>query len=733
MRALVREPVAIGIIAAVLLLGGCGYDSESLLQSAHVLEGKGDYAGAIAHLTTGVRAEPAVGALRYHLGRNYSLAFDWPAAEQGFRKAAELGVVEGGRVALGLSRALLQQRKYEQLVAEVVAAPAFERGILASVHALRGDALLSLDRIAEAKRELTAAEKLDARNVDLALLQARMKAAGRDVHAAIQVVEKLLAEDPKNVEAWIHKADLLTILGRPREALASLDRGLEIQPRHLNALVGRATVLVQLGRLHNAQKDVETLTTAYPKTPALAYLRGQIHYWRGEYREALEMARAMLRTDQQSPAARLLGGMASMMLEAPVQAEYELARYESLHPRNLLVHAVTMELRAEIQQRGSGSKVLAYTHADELREASVQALFGDAYIRVWQHSKIADWFERSAAGAPPDLILLVKQAQRRFTGEQLDTAALDIERALAASESKTLSMALVLVQLARRDAAKAMEAVSVMEKLSPSSPQTETVAGIVLNESNQFVAAGRRLDQALQYDPKFIAAVVARARLDIAAGNLDLVRRRFEDALKIVPNNLQALVIYAYFQEMARRRSEAKALLNRAIEMHPKALEPRVLLIDLLKKENEKAAAMVVAAETLAIHPDDPIAIEQAADILLWNGDQRRGLEILEQLVRVLPRSPESYFKLARAQYKAGLQAEAEANLGRALALPMDQLRIERLHVFGLVDNSKVLEAIELARKSYKVPRGLQVGRELWSSGMGGITRYDALSGTGAR
>jgi tetratricopeptide (TPR) repeat protein len=227
--------------------------------------------------------------------------------------------------------------------------------------------------------------------------------------------------------------------------------------------------------------------------------------------------------------------------------------------------------------------------------------------------------------------------------------------------------------------------------------------------------------------------VVARARLDIAAGNLDLVRRRFEDALKLVPDNLQTLVIYAYFQEVARRRSEAKALLTRAIEAHPKALEPRVLLIDLLKKENERAAAMAVAEKALALHPDDPIAIEQAADIHLWHGDQRRGLETLEKLIRVLPGSPESYFKLAKAQFKAGLKAEAEANLGRALALPMDQSRTQRLYVFGLVDDSKTLEAIELARKSHKVARVLQADKELWSSGMGANTRYDALSGAGAR
>ena len=700
---MMRRFFACGAIAAWVLLAGCSNDSSSLLRNVEALEAKGDYVAAIAELTNGLRGEPSDGVLRYHLARIYSLQFDGPGAEQEFRKAREAGVIEGGRSTLGLGRALIQQRKYAEVLTDVVPAPAFEQSILASVHACRADALISLNRLGDAKEELEAAVSLDSGNADVVLLQARFKAGARDVQGALKLIETLLAQAPNNVEAWIHHADLLTVLGKPRDALASFAKVIEIQPRHLYALVGRAIVLIQIGRLGDAQKDAEILRIAYPKHPASAYLRGQIHYWRGEYREALDMAQRALKIDSEDSAARLLSGMANLMLDAPARAEHEFARYMTGHPRNELVRRILTELRVDISQERTDGKALAFMHADALRKASVQALFGDAYIRVWQYSKVADWFERVAAVLAPNPLIAVKQAQRRFSREQLDSAAVDLARVTELNDEITAAdTALVLAHLARRDAAKATDAMSVMEKKSPNSPQAATLAGIILMERNQRAEAERRFDEALQQNPKLVAAVVNRARLDLTAVKPDLARKRFEDVLRLDPDNLQVLVIYAYFEAAAHRRNEAHILLKRAVKAHPKALEPKVVLMELLKRENDKAGALTVAEEVLAAHPTDPIAIELAADIQLWSGDSDRALVTFNKLVTLLPRSPESYFKLARAQFKVGLRREADENLQKALALPIDEPETQGLPISGLFDDSKTLEAIESARKSFK-------------------------------
>jgi tetratricopeptide (TPR) repeat protein len=449
------------------------------------------------------------------------------------------------------------------------------------------------------------------------------------------------------------------------------------------------------------------------------------------------MAQAALKADEHDGPARLLSGMAYMMSDAPTQAEQDFARYVVRNPRDASVQRVLTDLRAELSHRGREFKALGSQHADELRKASVQALLGDAELRVWQYSKAAEWFERVAASQPPDPLAAVKQAVRRFSREQLDLAAADLERVVALNDGiKPANSALVLAHLARSDTAKAMDAVAAMEKKSPASSSVGALAGYVLVERNQRGEAERRFEEALQADPKSVSAVVGRARMDIAAGKLDLARKRFDDALKADPENLQALIFYAYLEDSARRRGEAHVLLERAIKAHPNAVEPKVVLIGFLRKENDKERATAVAEKMLQAHPDDPIAIEVAADVQLWNGDADRGVATLRRLLKLLPRSPESYFVLANAQLKAGLKAEGQANLQRALELPLDESDAQALPVFGIIDRSKTLEAIELARKSIKRPPSaastMQADRGSWGGEIGGSRFYDALSGSGA-
>jgi len=531
----------------------------------------------------------------------------------------------------------------------------------------------------------------------------------------------------------MHKAELLTVLGRHRDAIEAFGRILELQPGHFGALSGRAIVLVLTGHMSAAQKDVELLRELYRKHPVSAYLQGQIHYWRGEYREAQDMAQAALKADQRDDPARLLSGLAYLMSEAPAQAEHELAGYVTRHPRNVSVQRLLAELRAALSHRDRSIRTLASIYADELRIASAQAVLGDSYIREWLYSSIAGWLERAAAAQPPDPLIVVREAQRRFSKEQLELAASDLQRVAALNEGIVpADSALVLAHLARSDPVSAMEAISAMEKKASNSAQAVMLAGFVSLERNQRSEAERRFDEAMRLDPKHVAAIMGRARVDIAGGRWDLARKRFDEVLSGDPENLRALVICAKLEESAGRPKEARELLSRAMKAHPAAVEPRAALISQLRRENDRAHALAAANEMLKHQPEDPLALEVAADIQLWSGDQEGALETLRKLVKLRPKSVESQFKLATAQSKAGLTAEANVSLQKALTLPIDEPDDRALLIPGLLDESKTLVAIEAARKSFKT-RASGASRTVTETQsadipVGGSALYDALS-----
>lgn len=72
---------------------------------------------------------------------------------------------------------------------------------------------------------------------------------------------------PDYAEGWNQRAFSSFLAGLHEAALEDLDRALEINPRHLGALTGRALTLVELERFAEAQADV---TRALDLNPWLA-------------------------------------------------------------------------------------------------------------------------------------------------------------------------------------------------------------------------------------------------------------------------------------------------------------------------------------------------------------------------------------------------------------------------------------------------------------------------------
>ena len=690
------------VIGLALLLIACGGGDSSPVTAANELVSKGDVPGAIAKLKDAISAEPSKLLLRFHLGQVYSLGFDWDSSEHELKQARDGGVVEGGRVVLSLARALLRAKKYEQVVKDTEVAQAFEPNVLAGIHAVRAQALLALDRFAEGKREVAVAEKLDPRNRDVILAKACVLAGGRDLVGAMRLVDGLLIVNPRDIDVLLTRADILTVAGRMPEAVKVLDKVIEINSSHAEALVARTLLLVYSSRIVEANKDVDALRRLYPKISALPYLRAQIHFWRGEYREALEQAQYALKSAKDEGAARLVSGMSNLMLGSPVQARREFEHYNESDPRRELdlrllfdLQSMTMDGAGELASRDLGQK-----YADELRTASVQALFNDAYIRVWSYSKLAQWFQNVGDAEHPDPLALVKLAKQRFSRSQLERASVDLLGAAALSVSSTSAeQGLVLVLLALNKDMQATEAAKALMTKAPNSVLGPHLLGLVAIQQGHLDQAAAYLDDALDRNPKYLPAVVARARLDVKAGRTEQARRRFEAFLKLDPKNTPAVVYHALNEAAGRRRSEALRLLQSAIETEPKAIAPRMALMMILLVENEKDRALSEAERMLEAQPDNPGALELAGEIQGWSGKSERSIVTLSRLVAAFPRIPEGHYKLAQAQYEAGRKSESSISLRMAVSLPPNDPEALGYSAIGILDDARTMRALDATRK----------------------------------
>jgi serine/threonine protein kinase len=84
---------------------------------------------------------------------------------------------------------------------------------------------------------------------------------------ALDLIDRILAEDPAAVMTWNNRAILFRRQGCPDEALASAERALAINPIYAKAWSNRATALVELGRF---SEGLESAGRALELDPRLA-------------------------------------------------------------------------------------------------------------------------------------------------------------------------------------------------------------------------------------------------------------------------------------------------------------------------------------------------------------------------------------------------------------------------------------------------------------------------------
>ena len=176
------------------------------------------------------------------------------------------------------------------------------------------------------------------------LTQARERFAVQDYYGAVQLLEDLLAQGRRFADAHQLLGLTLALLGQRERALAEFDRALEINPRYVEAHLHRAVVLSEMGRNEEAAEGFRAAGSDEPRVdggfprPIAARLANQ-HAALGEaYAEAGDLNKAI---DQYRQAISLgptfhdlRYRMARLLLEAgsALDAREELERIVADHP-----------------------------------------------------------------------------------------------------------------------------------------------------------------------------------------------------------------------------------------------------------------------------------------------------------------------------------------------------------------------------------------------------------------
>jgi glyoxylase-like metal-dependent hydrolase (beta-lactamase superfamily II) len=106
---------------------------------------------------------------------------------------------------------------------------------------------------------------------------------------ALFYVNKALAEEGENLEAWEIKALLLNDLGRSQEALEAFDQVLATNPDQVQMLLGKGCSLMGLGRHEESLSLFDEVLKRHPQSPEAQVYKGMALYLAGRLDEAMDL------------------------------------------------------------------------------------------------------------------------------------------------------------------------------------------------------------------------------------------------------------------------------------------------------------------------------------------------------------------------------------------------------------------------------------------------------------
>ncbi|MEX0935678.1 MAG: tetratricopeptide repeat protein, partial [Gemmatimonadota bacterium] len=396
--------------------------------------------------------------------------------------------------------------------------------------------------------------------------------ARRDLRSLTLLAGLTLAGCVGSDDARAQGPDALLRQGEYDEAVAAMEQELRNAPSP-EAAAELAGVLVDIGRLDEAEDLLRESRAQYPESTAVA----------------LELGRLLQHTGRLDEAAALFGQVGA----PPLRGDALLAE---LHRGEILLERGERERALEVFDKfidvynGSGAlnsrELYAVARAVQHLGVTDTGLYGDA-LRA---------FDESIAADPDNLDAHVGVGMLFLQTYNLPDARASFREALNR----------------RRDHPPALLGMALAAQLE-NSPEAAEIA-----------------EQALEVNPDLPGARLLRARTRLAGEDMEGAEEDLEAALAVDPTSSEALGILAAARYLQGRMDEFEALRDRALESNPRDAEFFVTVADLVSTRRFYAEAVEFAARGVAL---DSLAWEAfGAQGLnqLRTGEMSEGRESLE-------------------------------------------------------------------------------------------------------
>jgi len=597
---------------------------------------------------------------------------DLSGAEIEVTKAVDLGA-ERNDIVVPECRVLAANGAFEQVLKDC--GDSGDPAIDAELAAIRGQALLGLQRTAEARASFEAA--LRAQPGSLTAIQGLAAAVfeAEGPIAARMVFDAAPQSLKGQARYWLALGTSEVRggdMGAAEQALqkaVDLTAGQEETRDRLAALAGLTEVQLRLGKTAEAGATSELLVAAAPKSPLVKMLRAQVLVASGDLNGARTLLEESVSADPENPQARTLLGLVNMQQGNLGQAEMHLAQVVARDPGNVRAQQLLAIVRNQLQSPDATLDALkpALEKADGSPE--LLTLAGRLSMQSGNRGEalqyLAQASEAASRGTP----------ESQFDVASAYIAAGDLAKATevleampqgqgaAALQRDTLLAATLLRQ------GKVSEAVALADSIverSPDDAAARNIAGGVYAASGKLDQARAEWQRVLELKPDDVGGRMNLARLDLAEGKPDAAAAQMQRALDKDPKNLLATLGMAAIAQSRNDAKEVDRWLKKAADDHPDSVQVRITQVQYYLSTRDYARARTAADDAVRIDPGSAPAYNARGLVQVGAGEIADGIASFREAVAKAPQGGYQ-LNLARAYLLDRKPAEALSVLDETL------------------------------------------------------------------
>jgi len=607
---------------------------EALLLRANALAGLKKTDDAIVSIQEAIRANPSSATSFSSLGNVQALQGKTAEAEEAFKRAVSIEP-RNLNARLALVNFYWSLARIKETETELTAALQIEprnvlaNRMLAAYYARTG-------RLPEAEAPLKVVADAEPGASSTFALADYYVAAKRldDARRLLGPMAEKGGDDAAGAKTRLAALDAVT--GDYAKAGARAGEVLAAQPVNADALLVKAKVLQQSGRLDEALTALQTAAQADPRSASVQMALGRLHLQRGDSDAALKAFSAATLND-------------SRLFAAAVEAS-------KLHlAAGHLDEAEQLASNAFKAAPSSGDTQLLMARIHIARGRLGQA---DAALKALAASS-------PAAGVYAEMGLLELARNNKAAARSAFEKAEDMDPVYLNAVSQLVRMDL---DEKRYDAAKG-RAQGALDK-NPSDRRLAILAGTTYIRALDYATGERVLKEAIERDPNNLEAYLVLSRLYFAQKRLPEAAARFQAMAEKQPGNAGVQTAVGMFYDALGKRAEAKAKYEQVLQTHPNAGVAANNLAWIYAEEGTQLDLALQLAQTAKAQLPER---GDVSDTLGWvyhkKGMSSSAVQPLLEAIEKEPRNPYYHYHLGVVYNATGDKDKARQSLERSLKL----------------------------------------------------------------